>query len=146
MLGIQQNRVVVYCSAVACLATGLALADEKKPMTDAELDSITAGSASVSNKDELLTFEVSKRTRLGKTVTAEGELQVVESLRGITIGNLVLSDQAQSNLQSVININAVNSSVNVLLNLNVSIDSTVGAVNQLNLNAPLPTLPPRLGN
>jgi len=146
MLGIQRNWVVVCCSAVACLATSLALADEKKPMTDAELDAVTAGSASTNSKDELLTFEVSKRTRLGKTVTAEGDLQVVESLRGITIGNLVLSDQAQSNLQSIININAVNSSVNVLLNLNVSIDSAVGAVNQLNLNTPLPNFPPRPGN
>jgi hypothetical protein len=52
----------------------------------------------------------------------------------VTIGYLALSDNAQSGLQSLVNINAVNSAVNVLLNLNVSIDSSVGAINQMNLN------------
>jgi hypothetical protein len=50
------------------------------------------------------------------------------------MGTLTLSGNAQQNLNSIININAVNSKVNVLLNLNVNINSTVGSVLQSNLN------------
>lgn len=120
------------------LAAFSASADEKQPMTDAELDAVTAGAAAGSDSEDLLTFEAVKTTRSGKTVTADGSLRVIDATKGITVGNLTLSDGAQSNLQSVININAVNSAVNVLLNLNVNIDSSVGAVNQLNLNGSLP--------
>jgi hypothetical protein len=45
-----------------------------------------------------------------------------------------LGGNAQQNLSSLININAVNSTINVLLNLNVNINSTVGTILQSNLN------------
>ena len=46
--------------------------------------------------------------------------------------NLILQGEAQQNLRSLINIAAVNSKVDVLVNLNVNINSTVGTVGQAN--------------
>jgi hypothetical protein len=45
-----------------------------------------------------------------------------------------MNGQAQQNLSSLININAVNSNINVLLNLNVNLNSTVGTLTQTNMN------------
>jgi hypothetical protein len=53
---------------------------------------------------------------------------------GTSIGSITLNGNAQQNLSSLINLNAVNSKINVLLNLNVNINSTVGTIIQSNLN------------
>ncbi|MEE8165599.1 MAG: hypothetical protein V3T64_08520, partial [Myxococcota bacterium] len=71
-------------------------------------------------------------------IAVEGSFQVVEGIDPAMIGNLILSGQSQSNLRSLININAVNSEIQLLLNLHISIDSTVGTLNQFNLNGVLP--------
>ena len=47
--------------------------------------------------------------------------------------NILLSGQAQQNLNSLVNIISVNSTISVLMNLNVNINSTVGTVNQGNM-------------
>ncbi len=130
------------CAGALCLAAAVAGADEKRLLTDAELAGVTAGTASVAEDGELLTFEAVKQTRSGRTIEAGGNLRVVESLEGLTVGNLTLSDAAQRDLRSVVNINAVNSAVNVLLNLNVNVDSSVGTLNQLNFNDALPSAVP----
>lgn len=134
------------CGALACAALLFALgasADEgaKRLLTDAELDAVAAGTVAVNETEESLVFSVAKETAAGRTVRAEGELKVVQMPLGLTIGTLTLTDGAQQNLQSLININAVNSAINVLLNLNVTIDSSVGAINQLNLTNSLPRIP-----
>lgn len=139
-----RHCVICYVITAGAMANA-AFADEMRLMTEVELDQVTAGAASVTDLDDLMTFEAVRTTQRGKTVKVDGSLKLVESLPGITIGSLSLSDNAQSNLQSVININAVNSAVNVLLNLNVSIDSSVGAINQLNFNGMMPTPPPLPG-
>lgn len=129
--------------AVLCLAAGAAWADEgRRPLTAAELDQVTAGAASIAGTEELLTFEAVKKTQSGRTITADGSIELVDSLEGLTIGRLTLNGNAQRNLESMININAVNSAVNVLLNLNVSIDSEVGSINQLNFNDVPMAVPP----
>lgn len=46
--------------------------------------------------------------------------------------SISLSDQAQQNLSSLVNILSINSTISVMLNLNVNINSTVGTVNQGN--------------
>lgn len=46
--------------------------------------------------------------------------------------NLILQGEAQQNLRSLINIAAVNSKIDVLVNLNININSTVGTVGQVN--------------
>ena len=55
-------------------------------------------------------------------------------LAGNNTSTLSINGNAQQNLSSLVNINAVNSKINVLLNLNVNINSTVGTVVQSNLN------------
>ena len=110
-------------------------ASEKVELDDAQLDEITAGAAA---EDEQTVFEIVRNTRSGKTITADGSLKVLEATDLLSAGQLTLTDYAQQNLRSVVNINAVNSNVNVLLNLNVTIDSTVGTVNQFNLSGALP--------
>ena len=121
-----------------CLLSPVVLADHKRPLSDAELDQITAGSVEVNEQDELLKFEASRKTARGSNISVDGSLKLIEIPAGITIGDLNLTDNAQQNLQSLININAVNSAVNVLLNLNVTIDSSVGSINQVNLSEVLP--------
>lgn len=137
----RSRRLQICCVVAAGLMANVAFADEMRLMTEAELDQVTAGAASVTDLDELMTFEAVRTTQRGKTIKVDGSMKLVESLPGITIGSLSLTDNAQSNLQSVININAVNSAVNVLLNLNVSIDSSVGEINQLNFNGMTPAPP-----
>jgi len=116
------------------------MSDEKKELTDAELDHVTAGTDSGDEISDLASFEFMKTTRSGKTIEADGSFMLVEAIDRATIGNLILSDGAQGNLSSLININAVNSDVNVLLNLNISINSEIGSLNQFNVNGTLPTL------
>ena len=134
-------RITLACAALG-VACGAA-ADEGGPrlLSDAELDAVAAGTVAVNESEETLVFSAVKETAAGRTVRAEGELKIIEMPRGLTVGTLTLTDGAQQNLQSLININAVNSAINVLLNLNVTIDSSVGAINQLNLTESLPRVP-----
>jgi hypothetical protein len=61
-----------------------------------------------------------------------GSVEVVEPDRAANTSTLVIRDNAQQNLQSLINVTAVNSRIQVLVNLNITINSTVGAVQQIN--------------
>lgn len=76
-------------AACVALLWASAAAADKQPLSDAELDAIKAGTAG-SNAEELLTFEVVKRTRSGKTIAADGELKVVESLQSASWGRRAL--------------------------------------------------------
>lgn len=49
-----------------------------------------------------------------------------------SVQSISLSDQAQQNLSSLVNIISINSTIQVMMNLNVNINSTVGTVNQGN--------------
>jgi hypothetical protein len=116
--------------AIAC-TTQLHAAE---PLDDAELDAVTAGAADKAS--ELLEFNVKHETARGRRIEVDGAVDV-ERARSLQNAALLLQDSAQSNLQSLININAVQSAVNVLVNLNITIDSNVGEIRQLNLsNAP----------
>jgi hypothetical protein len=79
-------------------------------------------------------FQGSTSTANG-LVTGAGTLQVLTGpLTSTTnMGTLTLNGNAQQNLSSLVNINAVNSNINVLLNLNVNLNSTVGTIVQSNL-------------
>ena len=115
--------VMAVCSQAAAAA---------EPLSDAELDVITAGAADETR--ELLEFNVKHETASGRRVEVDGAIDV-ERVRTIESAALLLQDSAQSNLQSLININAVQSAVNVLVNLNITIDSHVGEIHQLNLSS-----------
>ena len=74
------------------------------------------------------------------TIDAAGVNPASDAL-GITSNNVVLlQDQAQQNLNALVNVNAASSWVQVLLNLNININSSVNTLNQGN-TASLPVIP-----
>jgi len=103
------------------------------PLSDAALDKVTAGTVSAGVSGGVVKFQGQTPTPNG-LVSSSGSLAVQSSPLGNTTGTLSLNGSAQQNLSSLVNINAVNSKVNVLLNLNVNINSTVGTLTQSNLN------------
>ena len=114
---------------------------KKKALDDGMLDRITAAGVTVTvSPTGVVNFS-------GQVPTANGLVSGVGSLviqtpnsstTNTTTGTINLSGTAQQNLSSLININAVNSTINVLLNLNININSTVGTILQTNLNGKIP--------
>jgi hypothetical protein len=105
-----------------------------RPMSDAALDTVTAGTISAGVSNGVVKFEGQTPTPNG-LVSSSGSLAVQSGpVNGTTMGTLSINGNAQQNLSSLVNINAVNSKINVLLNLNVNINSTVSTLTQSNLN------------
>jgi hypothetical protein len=105
-----------------------------RPLSDAALDQVTAGSVSAGISDGVVRFAGQTPTANG-LVSSTGSLALQSSpIAGNTMGTLSLNGEAQQNLSSLVNINAVNSKINVLLNLNININSTVSTLTQSNLN------------
>lgn len=102
-------------------------------LSDEQLDAITAGTDP--GELEEIVIQAAHRTASGKTVTAEGSLGISQMQNALAEGQLLLRDSAQSNLRSLVNLNAVQSVVNVLVNLNINIDSHVGELRQINLSS-----------
>ena len=117
---------------LAYMLSGAAAAYE--PLTDEQLDAVTAG-ADESVLEEV-TVQAARVTSSGKRVTVAGTVGLQHVPNTIDAADLLLRDSAQSNLQALVNMNAVNSVVNVLVNLNINIDSQVGELRQINLAAP----------
>jgi len=110
---------------------------KKKALDDSTLDRVTAAGVTT----RVLPGGIINFT--GEVPTANGLVSGIGSLvvqpassttNNTTTGTVNLGGNAQQNLSSLININAVNSTINVLLNLNVNINSTVGTILQSNLN------------
>ena len=119
---------LVLLTQVAISHTG------RKPMSDSTLDNVTAAGISATATNGVVNFQGAVPTPNG-LVSSAGSLSVQSGPNtGTSIGSLTLNGSAQQNLSSLININAVNSKINVLLNLNVNINSTVGTIIQSNLN------------
>ena len=104
-----------------------------KPLSDAAMDQITAGTVTAGISDGVVKFQGQTPTANG-LVTSSGSLAMQAVPLSSTTGTLTINGNAQQNLSSLVNINAVNSQVNVLLNLNVNINSTVGTLTQANLS------------
>jgi hypothetical protein len=100
-------------------------------LSDQELSAVTAGNASTGyeSMDALtsIPFHYS-----GKNGSVDGEVIVVPMTTYNQAAYLQLTDNAQSNLSSLININAVNSPIQILLNLNINVNSSIGSLNQVN--------------
>ena len=128
-------RKLVIASLVLLTQVGISQTSHKpKPMSDSTLDNVTAAGISATATNGVIKFEGQVPTPNG-LVSSAGSLSVQNGpITGTTIGSLTLNGNAQQNLSSLININAVNSKINVLLNLNVNINSTVGTIIQSNLN------------
>lgn len=123
----------MLCFALAaCMLSGVAAASE--PLTDEQLDAVIAGADDTVLEE--ITVHAARVTASGKRITADGTLGVQHVTNTIEAADLLLRDSAQSNLRALINMNAVNSVVNVLVNLNINIDSQVGDLRQINLATP----------
>ena len=102
-----------------------------KALDDDQLNQVTAGNA-------ILDYDSSDAlTRIpllysSKKVDVDGEVIVLPMQTHHNTASLQLMDNAQSNLRSLININAVDSPIQVLLNLNINVQSTIDRVIQLN--------------
>ena len=127
------------------LVIGLLLATQtcvsqsrKKSLDDSMLDRVTAAGVTTSvSPGNVINFSGEVPTANG-LVSGAGSLVIQapsSTTTNNTIGSINLSGNAQQNMSSLININAVNSTINVLLNLNVNINSTVGTILQTNLNS-----------
>jgi hypothetical protein len=105
-----------------------------KALSDSMLDRVTAGGISATVSQGVVTFAGQVPTANG-LVSSNGTLAIQTApLSGTTtLGTLSIGGNAQQNLSSLININAVNSEINVLLNLNIDINSTIGTILQSNL-------------
>ena len=131
------HRNLVIAGLVLLTQVGISQTSKKvkpKPMDDSTLNRVTAAGITANATNGVVNFQ-------GETATPNGLVSSVGSLAmssgpntGTTVGTLTLNGNAQQNLSSLININAVNSKINVLLNLNVNINSTVGTIIQTNIN------------
>ncbi|AHK80806.1 hypothetical protein M911_15825 [Ectothiorhodospira haloalkaliphila] len=141
MMPIQSRKT--WLLACTLWMAGTAHAQSPRLMDDAWLDRVVAG-AVMGDSQELARFEAARTTRRGSHIHVQGQAALLDG-RSNPQALLILGDNAQQNLSSLININAVNSPVNVLLNLNVNIDSVVGQMQQINLQRELATSPAALG-
>ena len=128
-------RTLVILGLLLATQAGVSQGKKSKPLSDVMLDRVTAAGVSATATDGVVTFQGQVPTKNG-LVTSTGSLaiQTTPLSSTTTTGTINISGSAQQNLSSLININAVNSEINVLLNLNININSTVGAILQTNLN------------
>lgn len=131
------HRNLVIASLVLLTQVGISQSSKKprpRPMDDSTLSRVTAAGITANTSNGVITFQGQASTPNG-LVTGAGSLAMSSGPNtGTSVGTLTLNGNAQQNLTSLININAVNSKVNVLLNLNVNINSTVGTIVQSNIN------------
>ena len=124
-----------------CLSLALILLSVAGPvlgarlMAEDQLANTTAGSAAAA-QDGMVHLQFDHPLNHGGYVSGDGSLSVQQAITNYSAAQLYLSDSAQSNLRALVNINAVNSPVQVLLNLNVNINSSVGQLRQFNLFTP----------
>jgi hypothetical protein len=131
------RRLFVVASLALLIQAGMAQTATRpkpQPLNDGAMDRVTAGGMTAGLSDGIVKFQGSVPTKNG-LVTGAGTMAVLTGPLTTTTnqGTLTLNGGAQQNLTSLVNINAVNSNVNVLLNLNVNINSTVGTITQTNL-------------
>jgi len=129
------KRTCILVTAVLLLLATVspAWAAGGRKLADQELDQVTAGDFNIQFLDGALKFAFDSGTKLANQVSGDGTLSFnTQSIPG-TVGNVVMGPGAQQDLQSLINIIAVNSIVNCLLNLNINVNSHDITVNQQNL-------------
>ena len=122
---------------IGCLCVLLTGATDKafgaQELNDEEMDMVTAGSLSAAGSDGQFSFRFGGEK--GSRLSVEGNGSVAASTNPASsgpAGYLILRDNAQSGLRSFVNVNAVNSRIQVLINLIVNINSTVNSIHQSN--------------
>lgn len=127
------RAMILGCTAAILLLSAArpAIAQGRK-LSDADLDKVSAGGNPSESPGGAVQFSFAGRAGSSHTVQGTGSISVKEVALPLISSNLLLQDDAQQNLRSLVNIVAVNSKVQVLVNLNININSTVGAVHQAN--------------
>jgi hypothetical protein len=134
------RTITFMISTLALLTVGAPAAAQVRALTDAELDRVTAGSARPATAtpntlpDEPIAFDFKSPAGTRHSVEGSGTVQVASQPVPVGASSIVIRDNAQQQLQSFINITAANALVQVLVNLNITINSTVGSVQQVNLS------------
>lgn len=100
-------------------------------LTDEQLHAVTAGGQDAASGSAEALTRIPFRYNSAKA-KVDGEVIVVPMTLSRQTASLTLTGHAQSNLRSLININAVNSPIQVLLNLNINVNSRIGSLNQWN--------------
>lgn len=135
------NKRLTYGSAL--LGTLLMISHycqaEITPMSDSELETITGTGFSVApTTTGGIDFTFDEKTKDGTPISGSGNLAIEQKETAHNSGeiestaNLSLNDSAQENLRALVNVNSVESAIQVLLNLNVNINSVVGSLDQSN--------------
>jgi len=125
-------KSIKWVCAITLAISVTPCAESAQLLTDTQLESITAGTAGVVYDKPKLSFDLSKTTAHGTRIGASGDATINAGSATINTGVLQLQGSAQNNLHALVNTNAVNSAVQVLINLNISINSQIGVLNQLN--------------
>jgi hypothetical protein len=127
----KKSKQIWLAGLLFLTATGLAFADGRE-LSDEELDDVVAGTVNEELQEELLSFSYVGNAGSRHEAVLDGTLSVSETT---STGLLLIDNGAQTGLNALVSINAVNSEVNVLLNLNITINSTVGEVRQINIRS-----------
>ena len=131
-------QFIVILGCLCLLLTGATdRAWGAEALSDAEMDQVTAGSLSVEASNGQFNFELGGDS--GR-LSVKGSGSVTAMQNGVSTGPagyIIMRDNAQSNLHAFVNVNAVNAKVQVLINLTVIKNSTVGTIHQINTVPPL---------
>jgi hypothetical protein len=124
------TNILIAVSALA-LATGCAVSPTR---TTSVPTSTVLAMAKIG--DSAQSREMNDREMDGVAGGITGSFDMTDSgdmmLNDSSVQSISLTDQAQQNMSSLVNILSINSTIQVMLNLNVNINSTVGTVNQGN--------------
>lgn len=132
-MGEHMKTLIVVCFLCMLLMGATDHAQGAQALNDEEMDQITAGALSVGMSDGKFSFLLGDK---GSGLSVEGSGTVAAVTAPLTPSTpasfIIIRDGAQSNLHSFSNVNAVNSKVQVMINLTVNVNSTVGAIHQTN--------------
>lgn len=131
-----RNAIYAAVTMAAMLGAASHATADGRELSDAELDEVVAGTVPAGVQEELLKFSYVGAAGSRHLAELDGTLSVSgQPLPGTPAGLLIIDNGAQNNLRALVNLNAVNSEVTVLLNLNISINSVVGEVRQINIRS-----------
>lgn len=127
------HRWVLVMTVLLLLVAATPVWAGGRKLADHELDQVTAGDFTIDFLDGAFKLQFESSAGPHKSVSGAGNMSFTAgSLAGSTPG-ILLTQDAQQNLKSLVNINAVSSNVNVLLNLVINVNSTISGLTQGNL-------------
>ncbi len=129
-------RTLVTLVALLMLTAGTARAGGGVELTDDDLGTVFARGVDVelSGPNELA-FQFDDIGGNRFKVDGSGNLQIgsLQLANTVSTNSVQVSDNAQQNLRALVNVNAANAILQVLLNLNINVDSVVNGLSQTNI-------------